>query len=217
MTLRLSLAGLAVLSSTLLTACPLGCAVDGQDNAVYARGGDTMMVCSNGGFVVLGETEMIEGRIGYEPEGGYRGAVGDTGALAFTTFAEQSDLTWSSPQLGAGWTKVELESWDLDHANVLCSDLEARAWWPNATTLPEATTFVNGLDSIALEPNGALTLRRGNASDRGSYSIATGHVDARLDDGTTFTATYGVDGTLRFEGGMAGSYSRVEGPRTLAH
>jgi hypothetical protein len=199
-----TLLALAAVSATVMPAC-LECGFEGADDTTYRRGNDALMVCGNGGFVLLGETTYVEGRSASDIDG-IRGATGETGALAFQMFAIAADGTYSSPELGAGWQVAELSDWDRDHAHVLCADLESRGWWQTAIALPTTTTFVNGLDSITLDTAGIATVKRGNAAVTGTYAMGAGIGTATLDDGTSFTAVYLADGTL-FVGGVA--YSRV--------
>ena len=51
------------------------------------------------------------------------------GSLAFDLITN-SDGTASTPQLGdTPWRPVSLNKVELDHANILCMDLQNRTWW----------------------------------------------------------------------------------------
>jgi hypothetical protein len=109
---------------------PFGCgAYDGASDRVYSReGAEMLIVCGNGGFVANLQTTSIEGRMEYGADGTAIGVKGDDASLAFD-WIENADGV-STPQLGgATWTYQNLDKTALDHADVLCQDLETRAWW----------------------------------------------------------------------------------------
>ena len=117
----------SILSATLSACCG---AYTGGGDRVYARNGSEMLVlCENGGFVANLTTSTIEGRYtAVSPDTG-TATNGANGQLAFD-FLENTDGTASTPQLGdTPWTKMSLSQTDLDHANVMCTDLESRPWW----------------------------------------------------------------------------------------
>ncbi|HUS30289.1 MAG TPA: hypothetical protein VMZ53_17395 [Kofleriaceae bacterium] len=113
------------------TGCvPFGCgAYEGADDRVYARNSSEMLiVCGNGGFVANLESQSIEGRIEYNSDGTAIGVKGDDASLAFDWIVGGDTAT--TPQLGDGaWTYQSLDQTALDHADVLCQDLETRTWW----------------------------------------------------------------------------------------
>ena len=123
--MRLLIATLAV--SCMLTGCLFGCGFDGEGDRTYRRGTESMILCTNGGFALVLETKIVEGRYTYE--GATVGREGATDALVFT-LTDNGDGTASAPELGSGaWESVTLDKTDLDHAHLQCDDLEARAWW----------------------------------------------------------------------------------------
>jgi len=115
---------LLVLPAVFLSAC--GCSFEGAGDVMYRRGGDTLMVCDNGGFALTLEATIIEGR--YAQAAGIEGTDGVTGEPVFTLTATDAG-TWTSPELGDGWQRATLDRYELDHAHVQCADLETRAWW----------------------------------------------------------------------------------------
>lgn len=124
MRLLLALASL----TTLVSGCVLGCGYDGAGDQTFRRGTESMILCTNGGFALVLEARIVEGR--YTFEGGATiGIEGETGAHAFT-FTDHGDGTASAPELGTlAWERVTLDKTDLDHAHLQCDDLEARPWW----------------------------------------------------------------------------------------
>ena len=124
MRLLLALAIVSVLAS----GCALRCGFDGEGDRTFRRGNESMILCTNGGFALVLETGIVEGRYAFD-QGATIGTVGDTGTRAFT-FTEHGDGTASAPELGVvAWETVTLDQTDLDHAHLQCDDLEARPWW----------------------------------------------------------------------------------------
>lgn len=127
------LALVAAVAATLLpaTGCvPFGCGgFTGANDRVYARNNTEMLViCENGGFVANLESQSIEGRIEYNADGTAEAVKGDDMSLAFDWVTNPG--TAITPQLGdAQWTEQNLDKTALDHADVLCKDLETRTWW----------------------------------------------------------------------------------------
>ncbi len=122
----LAAASVALLgSSLLLTGCPGGCgAYNGAGDQVYARQQDSLIVCSNGGFVANVASGPIEGKL-------MDGVAvrGDTGALAFD-LVQNADGTVTTPQLGNdAWQPKTMDKTALDHADIQCTDLTSRPWW----------------------------------------------------------------------------------------
>jgi hypothetical protein len=114
--------------TSLLTGCVFGCGFDGEGDRTYRRGDESMILCTNGGFALVLQSRIVEGRYSFV-DGATLGMDGPTGALAFT-FTEHADGTATAPELGAtAWETVTLDKTDLDHAHLQCDDLEARAWW----------------------------------------------------------------------------------------
>ena len=120
----------ALLTTLLLMSGCLCGGYDGGGNKVYQRSGaELLILCENGGFVANLTSSTIEGRyMEQTPDVGI-GVDGATGDLAFD-FTDHHDGTASTPQLGdTPWTQMNLDQVALDHANVQCTDLEAREWW----------------------------------------------------------------------------------------
>lgn len=110
--------------ATIVSGCICG-GYDGGGNRVYERNGAEMLIlCDNGGYVATLTSNMLEGKFT-----GYSGTIGETGELAFD-FVQNEDQTVTTPQLGdSRWTWMNLDTVGLDHANVLCENLETRDWW----------------------------------------------------------------------------------------
>jgi hypothetical protein len=124
------LASLVAAIALPATGCIMGCgAYEGAGDRVYAReGGEMLIVCNNGGFVANLQTTSIEGRIEYNTDGTAIGVKGDDQSLAFDLIVTGDEA--STPQLGAGmWAHQKLDATAHDHADVLCQDLQTRAWW----------------------------------------------------------------------------------------
>jgi hypothetical protein len=120
------LAALVVMSS-LLAGC-LRCGFDGEGDRTFRRGNESMIFCTNGGFAVVLENKIVEGRYTFDGLATI-GTDGATNTLAFT-MTENADGTAVAPELGAlAWEPTTLDQTDLDHANLQCEDLEARPWW----------------------------------------------------------------------------------------
>jgi hypothetical protein len=134
------LVSLAALSSSLLAGC-LGCAgFSGGGDKVYQRGNDALIVCENGGYSATVNGASLEGRV-------------ESGSLVDgATGAKASDLTQTTivTAFGGEWTAVSLDTVALDHANVMCTDLESRAWWNTSEAeLPKDTLFGKAPDAFA--------------------------------------------------------------------
>ncbi len=134
---------LVPLALTFLAACTCG-GYDGGGDRVLARGTDMLILCENGGFYANvaasspSETGLVEGMYSTDATGTVVAHQGANGEPAFT-------LTWESnggaateaqgagvdvPSVGNGeWTENEMNEVELDHANILCTDLESRSWW----------------------------------------------------------------------------------------
>ncbi len=126
-------ASLLAVSALVNTGCPAIMACGGFEGAgdmVYERNTSEMLiVCNNGGYVAVLASDQLEGRMQYDIEGKRFATSGEDGGLAFD-FVDNEDGTASTPQLGeTAWTEVSLDTVALDHAHVMCSDLEARPWW----------------------------------------------------------------------------------------
>jgi hypothetical protein len=127
------LASLAAFAALLpASGCvPFGCGgFEGGNDTVYTRNdsAEMLIICGNGGFVANLQTTSLEGRMEYNADGTAIGVKGDDQSLAFDWISDAEGM--STPQLGAGtWTYQNLDKVALDHADVLCQDLETRTWW----------------------------------------------------------------------------------------
>jgi hypothetical protein len=127
---HVALAFIFLLTVVTLTGCPCG-AYEGAGDRIYQRNqSELLILCNNGGFVAQLADRQIEGRYLDRGDGtGVTATNGEDGQLAFeATF--NADATVSAPELGdAPWTQMNLDKTALDHADVLCQDLELRSWW----------------------------------------------------------------------------------------
>jgi len=125
----------SLVSVVLLEGCILGCgAYEGSSDRVYQRNQSEMLIlCDNGGFVATLSDRMVEGLYTNNADGRTGiGTNGENGQLAFESTIND-DYTLSTPELGTDvWTQMNLDRTALDHADVLCQDLELRSWWPSA-------------------------------------------------------------------------------------
>jgi hypothetical protein len=131
---QLALAATVAASLLPATGClPLGCGgYDGASDRVYARtaSNEMLIMCGNGGFVANLQTTTIEGRMEYTADGTAIGVKGDDASLAFDWVVTQDGTGGTTPQLGeTAWTQESLDPTALDHADVMCTDLETRTWW----------------------------------------------------------------------------------------
>jgi hypothetical protein len=115
------------------TGCPgpFGCGgFEGTSNRVYQRSDTEMLIlCENGGFVAKLADRTVEGVYLDNLDGTGMAMNGESGELAFDA-QTNTDYTLSTPQIGdAPWSQMSLGATALDHSNVLCEDLEYRAWW----------------------------------------------------------------------------------------
>lgn len=124
----------ALLAATTLSGCvAFACGgLEAQDDAVYTKGADALIVCGNGGFAAMLTAGEREGRFAltYGDDGlrMIEGFDGTSSEIEFT-LNEMGDGTFASTELGAGWEHQTLDEIDLDHAHMLCADLETRPWW----------------------------------------------------------------------------------------
>ncbi len=118
-----------ILAALFLPGCLFGCgAYDGAGDVTYQRGTESLILCTNGGFAMTLASGIVEGRYTFDGTATIA-TVGDSGATAFT-LTDHGDGTASTPELGMlAWEKTTLDKTDLDHAHVLCTDLETRSWW----------------------------------------------------------------------------------------
>ncbi len=110
------------LASSLLAGC-FTCGWDGEnDTMLRSQSGDAVLVCGNGGFsAVLANGDFVEGwaTTSYDDAGNttYSYTVGETGQPF---------------ELAGTFEERAMDQVERDHANVLCVDLETRAWWTTA-------------------------------------------------------------------------------------
>jgi hypothetical protein len=119
----------ALAAVTLLPSCIFGCgAYSGDGDRAYQRGSESMIICTNGGFVANLASGGVEGR--YTFDGTVTTATREAGALVAFRLTDFSDGTATAPELGPlAWEKQNLDKTDLDHADIQCADLETRPWW----------------------------------------------------------------------------------------
>ncbi len=139
----LAVAALIPAALTLLPGCPFGCGgFEGRGDTMYrSTTGDSVMLCANGGYSATIKNAESEGV--YEWSDEVRASNPETGARTFSLVTDASGAT-SSPELGAGWTVATLDKVELDHAHVMCADIETRAWWTTANStsfLPKPAAF----------------------------------------------------------------------------
>ncbi|HSN25145.1 MAG TPA: hypothetical protein VLT45_02635 [Kofleriaceae bacterium] len=125
----------AVTLLPFLAGCPGFCGgFSGGSDKVYAHASDSLIICSNGGFVASLASGSIEGRlVSIAPatagDTEFEAHRGETGDLEFRLIETPDDVA-TTPELGnEQWTLEMLDATALDHADVLCQDLETRAWW----------------------------------------------------------------------------------------
>ena len=135
---------IALLTASL-GACTCG-GFSGGGDQVLARGSDMLILCDNGGFYANvaptrtgGQTAVVvEGRFTTDGGGVVTGAEGDNGQRAFTLTWNRDGTATTQPgeaapqvgDVGAGtWTLNDLNQVELDHANIMCTDLASRSWW----------------------------------------------------------------------------------------
>jgi hypothetical protein len=128
------LASLALSPLLLLEGC-LGCGgYAGGSDRVYQNADDTLIVCSNGGFVALASGSVtLEGFTGRVTESGSAASVigsdGETGSVDFELY-DNTDGTASIPSLAPGeWTEDSLDAAQLDHYDWYCQQLTKQSWW----------------------------------------------------------------------------------------
>ncbi len=124
----------------LLAGCPGFCSASsfsGGSDQVYVHDTEMLIDCEQGGYVAMLSDGNREGMLSQDA-----GTDGATGEVA-------SGVTWSSDGmefLGRTWTEQHLNKTELNHANVLCTDLATRPWWAatQASALPVPTGFIAG-------------------------------------------------------------------------
>jgi hypothetical protein len=213
---------LALLPAALTLASGCGCSAwEGRGDTLYrSAAGDSVMLCANGGFSATVKTANLEGVFEWNDE--IRAEDPETGARVFSMAADATGAM-TSPELGAGWTVATLDQVELDHAHVMCSDLETRAWWGTANMtafLPKAAAFktlaagfasVDACheaqaggeypaaalceDELLVCPSGAAKLDRGQTLAVGSYDAQFGKLSIRPDPTSFMDAFEGVFST----------------------
>ncbi len=190
-----SLTGLATLAGCLCGG------YSGGGDRVFTRNGDMLIVCENNGFSAqLAAGNSFEGLQSADLENSstINGALGSTGARLFALETSSDTMTG----MGDGtWTEQTLDQTALDHANVLCNDLETRAWWNTpAGTLPSTAVFTrpdaNGTatDTITLKTDGTMQSSIAGVVQTGSYDAIAGSI---VSTGVLqLSGVYDTDGTL---------------------
>jgi hypothetical protein len=122
-------ASLCAASAVLLAGCPLGCSgYLGSGDRVLASGSDQLILCENGGFVATTSAGTTEGKIEVGTASTV-GVEGDDGAQLFTLVDEGTQAETTGLGSDAVWDQVDENQTQLDHADVLCTDLTSRGWW----------------------------------------------------------------------------------------
>lgn len=219
--LLVAVAALIPASLTLLPGCPLGCGGwEGRgDTMLRSDRGDAVMLCANGGFsLTKANGEPVEGV--FEWTDSVHASSPDTGARVFSMTSDPGSTTMASPELPGTWTQATLDKVELDHAHVLCTDLESRAWWSTATVqqwLPEAVAFKKPAagfanaeacyaaqasgdypeealceDELLVCPDGRVTMNQGQSTGGGSYGTMYGELSVNSTPGSIFSWFVGV-------------------------
>ncbi len=118
--MRTLLAALALTSSLVSAGCFACGGWDGADDTMLkAANGDAILVCGNGGFsAMLANGDFVEGR-----------ATTNVDDLGDVTYTYTVGETGAAIEFGGEFAEREMDIVERDHANVLCVDLESRAWW----------------------------------------------------------------------------------------
>lgn len=219
------LAALALVPAlTLLPGCPFGCgAWEGRGDTLYRnQTGDSVMLCANSGYAATIGSTSTEGM--YEWTDQIRASNPETGARTFS-FVTDAAGGATSLELGAGWTIATLDQVELDHAHVMCSDLETRAWFgATSAYLPKPTAFkkvASGFanvdecaaaqadgqypeaalceDELLACPDGRVKLNEGQSLLVGTYDAQFGSLSVRTSATSfldAFEAEFAQTGTL---------------------
>jgi hypothetical protein len=117
--MRNVLAVVALASSLLASGC-FACGWDGADDTMLkAPSGDAILVCGNGGFsAMLVNGDFVEGF-----------ATTNVDDLGNVTYSYTVGETGAAIEFAGEFEVRDMDIVERDHANVLCVDLEARAWW----------------------------------------------------------------------------------------
>jgi hypothetical protein len=224
MRLFLAIAALIPASLTLLPGCPLGCgAYQGRGDTMFRnQTGDAVMLCAEGGFASTTSKGVVtEGVFVWSDT--IQASNPETGARVFSMTSDTSG-TYSSPELGAGWTQATLDQVELDHAHVQCTDLTTRAWWGTAGStsfLPKPTAFKKPAagfasadacyeaqaagqypesalceDELLACPDGRVKINAGQSFDTGTYDAEYGHLSVRPSFVPPFDGVFAITGTL---------------------
>lgn len=118
--MRIFLASIAVASSLVSAGCFACGDWDGEDDTMLkAQNGDAILVCGNGGFsAMLANGGFVEGF-----------ATTNVDDLGNLTYSYTVGETGAAIAFEGDFEPREMDIVERDHANVLCVDLEARAWW----------------------------------------------------------------------------------------
>ena len=86
---------------------------------IKADNGDAILVCGNGGFsAMLANGDFVEGF-----------ATTNVDDLGNVTYSYTVGETGAAIEFAGTFAVRDMDIVERDHANVLCVDLEARAWW----------------------------------------------------------------------------------------
>jgi hypothetical protein len=115
--------------STLASGC-IGCsAFSGGDDRVLSRNSDSIILCENTGFIATTSAGVIEGTYATAADGSITATRGDNASTAFV-LTWGGDGTAETTDLGEGnWTQRDMNTTELDHADIQCQDLASRSWW----------------------------------------------------------------------------------------
>jgi hypothetical protein len=118
--MRTLLATVALASSLVSAGCFACGGWDGEDDTMLkAQNGDAILVCGNGGFsAMLANGDFVEGR-----------ATTNVDDVGNVTYSYTVGETGAAIELPGEFEVREMDVVERDHANVLCVDLESRAWW----------------------------------------------------------------------------------------
>jgi len=121
-----------LLLSTLATGCLCG-GFSGGNDRVLARNNDSIILCENTGFIATLTSQqgagVIEGTYAIAVDSSIIATRGDNASAAFVLMWV-GDGTATTTNLGTGaWTERQMNTTELDHADIQCQDLASRSWW----------------------------------------------------------------------------------------
>lgn len=222
--MRATLFALVPAALSLVSGCIFGCgAWEGRGDTLYrSERGDSVMLCANGGYAATIGGTSSEGVFEWSDQ--VRAENPETGARTFSLVTDASGAT-TSPELGAGWSVAVLDKVELDHAHVMCADLETRSWFgATSAYLPKPTAFKKVAagfatvdacyeaqasgeypegalceDELLACPDGRVKLNQGQSLAIGSYDAAFGALSVRPNPTSfvgAFEGVFSQTGTL---------------------